>query len=702
MLKDRIISELDNRFKAIRIFFGKLSRKPMKQMVVLSIAVYFILETLSSRSPLEGMLSVVDNPLMSIQNTLIIFLTLSVANFISRRNFIVLLISVSWILLGFSNFLLLGYRTTPLTAADIGILKSVFDIISVYMNPIQVGLVVLLVIAVFISMIYAFFKIGKTKVQFKNAIIVFCCTLAMLSAVNTLSFRTNSLTDNFTNIAQAFQDYGFAYCFSISLIDRGIDEPKTYSQEVIEDVLEDIEYPIKSEEDYVHEVVLLKDNEINPFLYVIDSSEDKKNDGRKPNIVMVQLESFFDVNHLKDFSFSEDPTPIFNQLKKDHSSGFLTVPSIGAGTANTEFEVLTGMSLNFFGAGEYPYKTILKEKSVESIAFNLEEQGYRSHAIHNNTGTFYSRHYVYPNLGFDSFSSVEYMRDYELNPLGWVKDKVITPEIIKALKATEEQDFVFAVSVQPHGKYPSEVVDENQRITVTADLEEDKLIGYEYFVNQLHETDQFIGDLTQQLMKYPEPVVLVLYGDHLPTMGIEDEDLTNLNKFQTEYVIWSNFDINKMDKNLMAYQLNAYVMERLGYDNGVLSKFHQMNATAEDYMDTFLLLQYDMLYGQMNVYGGFSPHHRKSMKMGLAPIELTSISVRGETVFIHGNNFTKASAVFMDGEIQETWYVDKNTLILPFEITDVHSKLFVAQVTPKEYKLSKSKEIEIMDLFVIR
>jgi hypothetical protein len=58
------------------------------------------------------------------------------------------------------------------------------------------------------------------------------------------------------------------------------------------------------------------------------------------------------------------------------------------------------------------------------------------------------------------------MSDAEYNPLGWARDKVLTTEIMKALFSTEGQDFVYAISVQAHGKYSGEVVDKGQHITV--------------------------------------------------------------------------------------------------------------------------------------------------------------------------------------------------------------------------------------------
>ena len=88
---------------------------------------------------------------------------------------------------------------------------------------------------------------------------------------------------------------------------------------------------------------------------------------------------------------SEDPIPNFHNLEANYSTGYLTVPVVGAGTANTEFEVLTGMSMQYFGTGEYPYKTILKQTDCESIADDLSQIGYGTHVVHNNTATFYSR-----------------------------------------------------------------------------------------------------------------------------------------------------------------------------------------------------------------------------------------------------------------------------------------------------------------------
>lgn len=81
--------------------------------------------------------------------------------------------------------------------------------------------------------------------------------------------------------------------------------------------------------------------------------------------------------------------------------------------------------------------------------------------MHNHDGTFYDRYVVYKNLGFDTFTPMEYMYDVEHTQKNWEKDNVLTGEIMKTLKSTEDKDFIFTVSVQGHGRYPSELDYEN-------------------------------------------------------------------------------------------------------------------------------------------------------------------------------------------------------------------------------------------------
>jgi len=103
------------------------------------------------------------------------------------------------------------------------------------------------------------------------------------------------------------------------------------------------------------------------------------------------------------------------------------------------------MSMQYFGTGEYPYKTILKQTDCESIASDLSKIGYGTHVVHNNTATFYSRNNAFSMMGFDTFTSKELMNITQYTPNGnWPTDDILVQETVKALDSTKDQsDFVY-------------------------------------------------------------------------------------------------------------------------------------------------------------------------------------------------------------------------------------------------------------------
>ena len=98
----------------------------------------------------------------------------------------------------------------------------------------------------------------------------------------------------------------------------------------------------------------------------------------KPNIIFVQLESFIDPYMINGLKFSKDPIPNFRRLKREYSSGYLRVPSVGAGTANTGL-VLTGMRIMSFGQR---YKTVLKKPRRHKLY--IKRYGLFIPCIHNH------------------------------------------------------------------------------------------------------------------------------------------------------------------------------------------------------------------------------------------------------------------------------------------------------------------------------
>ncbi len=624
----------DHKKSALRRFFGRLGdlyeKRPVLFPAALAIALALTLEMLGRHSPLKGLAFPFLHPVNFLVNALIILTTLAICRLFRRRNYFLVLVSSIWLLLGVANAVVLCFRSTPLGAVDIAILPSAITIIDVYIDKWLIVVLCVLLAAGLGALICAFFRARKFTPGYKRttAFVLLCAALTALGYGATVWGQGEKRSEIYSNIVDAYDRYGFVYCFGTGAVDRGIDEPDLYSRQAVAGITRRLNRHPAPEE--------------------------------KPDVVMVQLESFFDVAHLDDVTYDEDPIPVFRSLKENFASGYLTVPSVGAGTANTEFEVLSGMSLDFFGMGEYPYMTILQEEACETIATDLKDQGYKAHAVHNNTGTFYVRNKVFAQLGFDTYTSIEFMNGIEYNPIGWAKDKILTGEIVKALNSSDDPQFVFAITVQGHGKYQRGVdSDETENLDVIwADDEEDE-DAFAYYMSQLRETDEFIGELVQALTDREKPAVLVLYGDHLPNFNIGSDQLENGDIFQTEYVIWNNFGMDLADRNLNAYQLSARVLQGLGMDGGILTRYHQQMRGKTGYQDGLGLLEYDMLYGEDYCYGGENPYTASDLQMGLDPIVIDGADTKigpDETVTltVTGKNFTQWSRVTLDGDEADT------------------------------------------------
>ena len=632
-----------------------LNRFSLPLHALASIVGYFLIEAISRHSPREAFLYMTDRPAVFFYNAALIFTTTLIVYLFRRRVFLRVLLTIFWLVLGIINGVLLSQRVTPFTGPDLHLITDAFKIANRYLPAWGFVLVVIASLVALFCLIRLFLKAPRYQgpMKYKYNIPLVLSGILIFAGTTKLALEKRVLSQYFGNIAFAYEDYGYPYCLATTIFNTGISCPQDYSQASINQILKD--------EDKAGET----DTE------------------KRPNIIFLQLESFFDPEQVNYLNISEDPIPYFRKLMKEYSSGYYRVPSVGAGTANTEFESITGMSLHYFGPGEYPYKSILRETTCESAPYVLKNLGYSTHAIHNNEANFYGRRTIFPNLGFDSFTSEEYMpREDEQNPLGWVKDEVLTEEILKAMESTEEPDYIYTISVQGHGDYPDEPILEDPKITVSGSDTEEQDCKWEYYVNQIYEMDQFVQKLTEALSKCGEDVVLVMYGDHLPTMGLEVEDLENRYLFQTNYVIWDNMGLKKKDENLSSYQMAAEVMDRLGIHEGTIFKYHQARKNTKDYQVDLEMLQYDLLYGQQYAYQGKNPFERTKMRMGIYDATLDSIVAAPgleDSYYIKGTNYTPSSQLKINGEWYDTTYVNPTTLLISGYTFEEFDKICVVQ-----------------------
>lgn len=631
------------------------------------------IEAISRHSLFKAWDYMISSPWTFLFNAYIIFITFLLVYLVKRRVFARILLSVFWLGLGITNGYMLLIRVTPFNAQDLKVAGDGLTLFNKYFTGFEGIMLAVGIIAVVVWLISMWKRGGQYtgKMHRIPALIAIAIAFGTVGLLTNLAIDKRIVSNYFGNIAFAYEDYGFPYCFSASVFNTGIAEPNGYSKETMDKISNNGE--------------------------ITQSKTGRK---EMPNILFIQLESFFDPYEVEFFKTSSDPIPNFRKLSEEYSSGYFKVPSVGAGTANTEFEVLTGMSMRYFGPGEYPYKTVLKKTQAESAATALKKFGYGTHALHNNGGNFYSRADVFNNIGFDSYTSKEFMNILQLTENGWAKDSVLTQHIKNAMDSTEQQDFVFGITVQGHGDYPEEKVIENPRIRVTGIEDEGRTNAWEYYVNQLYETDQFIADLIQMLKDRKEPTVLVLYGDHLPTMGLEAKDLKGRYLYNTNYVIWDNIGLPKEDENIAAYQAMADVFDRLDIHSGTVFNYHQNRRKTKNYLADLELLQYDMLYGDQYVYGGKENNPVKTgyMQMGVLDATLTDIVLQLENTYsLYGTNFTKNSKVYVNDEKQDATFLNNTRIDLKDAKLKNGDKIKVCQVGSSERIFRESIEYTYYD-----
>ncbi len=635
--KLRSVPFIDNCYKKISDYFAEHPfRAHLKLSLILSFFVVMIVQGFECKSVFGGLIFIFGNTYFFILNYLIVLFTYSILFLFKKRMIWIWLITILWCVLGLANYIVMLFRAMPIAAIDFVVMTTTRDIIPHYFSLFHIILVVVLVLLAITLFIYLFIKSKKYDRSPTKAIVPIICTSSLLCLFLIGGAVTGNLRISYSDVTAAYDEHGFIYCFSSSLFVRGIPKPDEYS-------LNDVEKIVQKYDDV--------------------SSEETKT----PNIVVVQLESFMDPSkYSSHYPIIKDPIPNFHKICNEYGEGSLSVPSNGGGTVNTEFEILTGMNLEYFETIEYPYTTILQDTTCESAAYILAEHNYTSHAIHNHTGVFYGRHKVYPNLGFDNFIPIEFMQ-FEKTETGWARDTAILDNTIKAVESTPGKDFVFAVTVQGHGAYSSEHDPQNpfkvrgKELLSGSDMK--KASMYEYYCSLLHETDKVIGDLYDYVMNSDEDFVVILYGDHLPSLEINPELYDYKSGYMTTYTMFSNMDDFEYSftDDMPSFRLMSSVFEVLGIDEGLINKINR-NHDDPMYESELGEIQYDMLYGEGYSLNG-KPYQPKPVSYGSSTVKISSVTYEDGFLTVRGENFNQKSEININGRERDTAYVDSNTVV---------------------------------------
>lgn len=453
----------------------------------------------------------------------------------------------------------------------------------------------------------------------------------------------------------------------------------------------------------------------------------------KPNVIVVLSESFWDPTVIKGVEFSQDPIPFFHKLQQTGTSGSMLSPQYGGGTANVEFEVLTGNSMRFLPQGSIAYNQFITNE-VDSLASIYARQGYTSTAVSPFYNWYFNSNRIYKDFGFSKYIPIEYFKPNYSGP--YIADSEVAANIIHATDLSDGPDFVFANTMENHfhyfpGKFPKNTFD------VKGDMSPSSQGMLETLAQGINASDRMLKELVEYYEKKGEPTIIAFWGDHLPALGDDyatyidtkyisgKDDPDFLKKmYSVPLVVWNNFDTERKDKlNISPSFLGPYLIElskqQGSYYTDYLSQlskkipvippkdyFEAMHINEQDLKD-YETLQYDIMFGDRHAYKDYKvPIINSKYILGFGPILLDRVEADKQdisghtsvTLTIRGNNLPPLSIVTLNGKAIPTTWQDEHMVTARVEGNLLKSGIWDIQVHVKDSKetvVGKSNTIPI-------
>ena len=652
----------------------KLDKRTIHQILlwligglVLVFATEFLL-----RGSFEDVITLIkEKPGVVLANYLLILMLTSIF-FLVKRKYMVYFISFMVILgVAITTFFLMKVRGIPLTFSDLYSIGEAMEIADKYINKTMI-IIAVICLAFLIAVAVFLYKLDCDTKRFKliNFVLIFIVSIGFFSTVRSQQ-STNIMQFKRWDIPASYKCNGLTYSTVESCVKYIRKKPNDYSQAKIQEIKDKVD---KAE-----------------------ASDNRTLNNKKPNILFVQLEAFMDPTEVKGIKYSEDPIPNFRKLTQTFTHGMASAPTTGGGTVRTEFEVMTGNNIDYLTPGEIPYNTILQSKYYNSVATTLKSEGYKAHAVHNFQGNFYGRNNAYAKLGFDDFTSKEYMSNYELNEREWVKDVILTKYIEKALDSTKDSDLVYTVSVQGHSSYPTDAENYDFPIKVSGTLDQKVLNQMYYYVNQIKGTDDFIGELVDMVNKRNEDTIILFYSDHMPKLKIFEDDDFYLDKYKAPFAFYANFDIEKYDiDEIESYELSSLMFKEAGLKYGPMERFNTYMKDDPEFSKMQDLIEYDVLFGKSYYINDDEKAKKNTLKMGVEDIVINNIETKGNKMIIHGANFTTNSRVYLNDKQVDKKFIDENTLEV--DKIDNLDTISIKQIGRNSVVLSSTQDFKYSDL----
>lgn len=523
------------------------------------------------------------------------------------------ILAIFTIFLTVANFIKVTYFDEPFYPWDVYMIKNLFGISKEYLNvPIVVISVLILSGLVFLLVKFRKNVFRYLKPKFNLILLPFALILLLLNA--------NVLTDYKLSVQVGVQRSW--YIGKLEILANGM-----YAQNYY--YLTDLDkYLNPKPEGYSEDTMLA----ISDKYHISDNNAVTASTSRspvsplqKPNVIVIMSESYWDLTKLNGITFSKDIAENVHKYQK----GQLAPPAIGGGTANTEFEALTGMSLYFMSPGIIAYNAYLRTETP-SVASIFKNNGYTTTAIHPNGGWFYNRDKVYNYFGFEKFYDIESF-DMETQTKGpHISDYALVDKVLETLNSSDKPAFIFAVSMQNHDPYNDKYTsfDVNIESNQLNASQKNIVSGY---AQGLYDADQSLGKLIETLEKSDKPTLVYFFGDHAPRLGSLDDyyniynnlgvkeavkaeqGIGELKYYTTPLATWSNFrDMRSFSNVISPSHLSYEMLKDAGVDYPsylniipqLESKYPIMHLKnmelvnpEDELVKDYRLIQYDLLFG---------------------------------------------------------------------------------------------------------
>ena len=411
---------------------------------------------------------------------------------------------------------------------------------------------------------------------------------------------------NMWAINGTYQEYGYVLSTAVSLQYVVKKPPQGYSNARLKEIYNRLEesiyaeagngqaYPVKSQ--------AYPESPENP-----ENPENRPEEGQPVtpvNLICIMNESLAELKTAGDFTTNTEYFPFMDSLEENTVRGSLCVPVFGSMTSNTEFEFLTGDSMALLPANSIAYQFNVKPGTYSMVS-TLKDQGYYSVAMHPYPGENWNRVECYQNMGFDAFLDQEFYEGSE-ELRNYVSDEADYQKLIQVVEAKENPEdklFIFNVTMQNHGGYEGTYDNFEQEVWLTGEYE-GKYPKTDQYLSLMKRSDQAFQYLVEYFSRIDEPTMIVMFGDHQPSVedefyddiaGMPSSEITvqeHLMWYETPFIIWTNYSMPSEDMGrLGAVYLSSEVLWRANLEMTPYNRF--LLAMKEDLPVVHFLGCYD-------------------------------------------------------------------------------------------------------------